>query len=89
MTSQVKNRFFSIFSPRWSYNFRWLTLSIAVGVVSGIGAIVFDELLHLILKHTITFYTGYVEPLRGAPAGKLTLNKQKLITMLIFYLDFQ
>jgi chloride channel protein, CIC family len=58
-------------SPRWSYHFRWFTLSIAVGVVSGIGAIVFDELLLHILKYTITAFTGYIEPGRGAPLGKV------------------
>jgi CIC family chloride channel protein len=40
-------------------------------VVSGIGAIVFDDLLLSILKHTITAFTGYVEPGRGTPLGKV------------------
>ncbi len=56
---------------RWSFHFRWVVLSILVGIVSGIGAIVFDELLHLILKYTITYFTGYLEPLRGAPAAQV------------------
>ena len=58
-------------SRRWSYHFRWILLSIAVGIVSGIGAVVFDELLHLVLKYTITFFTGYVEPMRWAPASQV------------------
>jgi CIC family chloride channel protein len=71
LTPVPKKRRFPFISPRWSYHFRWVTLSIAVGVVSGIGAIVFDELLHLILRLTITHFTGYIEPLRGAPAAKV------------------
>ena len=71
MTPPAKPRLFPFISPRWSYHFRWVTLSIAVGVVSGIGAIVFDELLQFILRHTITALTGYLEPTRGAPAGKV------------------
>jgi CIC family chloride channel protein len=66
-----KARLFPFISPRWSYHFRWVTLSIAVGIVSGIGAVIFDELLHLILKFTITHFTGYIEPLRGAPASEV------------------
>ncbi len=71
MTPVPKKRRFPFISPRWSYHFRWVTLSIAVGVVSGVGAIVFDELLHLILRLTITHFTGYIEPMRGAPAAKV------------------
>lgn len=56
---------------RWSFHFRWFVLSIAVGIVSGIGAIVFDELLHFILKCTVTYFTGYLEPQRYAPAAKV------------------
>jgi CIC family chloride channel protein len=71
LTPPAKERLFPFISPRWSYHFRWVTLSIAVGVVSGIGAIVFDELLLTILKYTITAFTGYVEPSRGAPAAQV------------------
>jgi CIC family chloride channel protein len=71
LTPPAKPRLFPLISPRWSYHFRWVTLSIAVGVVSGIGAIVFDELLQFILRHTITFLTGYLEPTRGAPAAQV------------------
>jgi CIC family chloride channel protein len=66
-----KSALTSFKNRRWSYHFRWVLLSILVGIVSGIGAIVFDELLHLVLKYTITYYTGYLEPLRGAPAAKV------------------
>ncbi|MEJ2670950.1 MAG: chloride channel protein [Deltaproteobacteria bacterium] len=40
-------------------------------MVSGIGAIVFDELLLNILRHTIVAFTGYLEPKRGAPAAEV------------------
>jgi len=42
-----------------------------VGVVAGVGAIVFDGLLQFFLRHTITFMTGYLEPVRGAPADQV------------------
>jgi CIC family chloride channel protein len=71
LTPPLKERTFPFISPRWSYHFRWVALSIAVGVVSGIGAIVFDELLLFILRHTITLLTGYTEPLRGAPVAQI------------------
>jgi CIC family chloride channel protein len=71
LTPPLKELTFPFISPRWSYHFRWVTLSIAVGVVSGIGAIVFDELLLFILKHTITCFTGYMEPVRGAPVAQV------------------
>ncbi|MCK9377094.1 MAG: chloride channel protein [Syntrophobacterales bacterium] len=71
MTPPATERHFPFISPRWSYHFRWVVLSIAVGVVSGLGAIVFDELLLYILRHTVTFLTGYLEPARGAPAAQV------------------
>jgi CIC family chloride channel protein len=71
LTPPAKARLFPFISARWSYHFRWFTLSIAVGVVSGIGAIIFDELLLTILRHTITAFTGYIEPGRGAPAAQV------------------
>jgi CIC family chloride channel protein len=46
-------------------------LSIAVGVVSGLGAIFFDELLQLTLKYCIHLRTGYMEPARGAPLATI------------------
>ncbi len=49
-------------------------LSIAVGVVAGVGAIVFDQLLHQTLE-ALYWLTGYVEPGRGAArtlAGEIT-----------------
>jgi CIC family chloride channel protein len=46
-------------------------LSLAVGVVSGLGAIFFDELLLITLKYCIHLRTGYMEPSRGAPLASI------------------
>jgi CIC family chloride channel protein len=66
-----KKPLFPPLSPRWSHHFRWVALSIAVGVVSGLGAIFFDEMLQLTLKYCIQLSTGYLEPTRGAPADSI------------------
>lgn len=58
----------SLRSRRWSFHFRWILLSITVGVVSGFGAIFFDELLAQTFKYCIYLRTGYLEPAPGAPA---------------------
>jgi CIC family chloride channel protein len=54
---------------QWSRHFRWMWLSILVGVVAGFGAILFDESLKLTFHYLITFHTGYAEPPRGADAA--------------------
>jgi CIC family chloride channel protein len=46
--------------------FRHLLLSILVGVVSGLGAILFDMLLNLALRYFVNLPTGYIEPGTGA-----------------------
>ena len=51
----------------WPRQFRLTLLSIAVGVVAGLGAILFDQLLHLALN-VLHLVTGYLEPGRGSPA---------------------
>ena len=58
-------------NPRWRYHCRWILLSLAVGVVSGFGAIFFDELLALTFKYCIQLRTGYLEPAPGAPAATI------------------
>jgi len=58
-------------SRRWSFHFRWILLSIAVGVVSGFGAIFFDELLARTFEFCIKLHTGYSEPSPGAPGGTI------------------
>jgi len=50
----------------WPRQVRLTLLSIAVGVVAGVGAILFDQLLGLALDLLGTI-TGYVEPGRGSP----------------------
>jgi CIC family chloride channel protein len=52
----------------WPRQFRLTLLSIAVGVVAGIGAVLFDQLLHLALDG-LRLITGFIEPGRGAPAS--------------------
>jgi len=53
---------------RWPAQLRLMLLSIAVGVVAGLGAILFDHLLALALGRLIHPHTGYMEPGAGAPA---------------------
>ena len=53
----------------WAGHFRWPLLSIAVGVVSGLGAILFEELLRQALHHFLHLPTGFFEPLRGSEAA--------------------
>ena len=51
----------------WPRQFRLTLLSIAVGVVAGLGAILFDQLLSFALE-MLHLVTGYLEPGRGSPA---------------------
>ena len=53
---------------KWPRQFRLTLLSVAVGVVAGIGAILFDELIGLALE-ALRLITGYAEPGREAPAS--------------------
>jgi len=50
----------------WSGHFRWPLMSIAVGVVSGLGAILFEELLRRALHFFLHLPTGFLEPMKGA-----------------------
>ena len=52
----------------WSGHFRWPLLSIAVGLVSGLGAILFEELLRNALYYFLHLPTGFVEPVKGVGA---------------------
>lgn len=56
-----------------------MLLSIAVGVISGLGAILFDELLQIVLKYLIINPTGYLEPGKGAPAAAVLSFTSKSI----------
>ena len=53
----------------WSGHFRWPLISIAVGVVSGFGAILFEDLLRHALHFFLYLPTGFMEPLKGAEAA--------------------
>ncbi|OGP33410.1 MAG: chloride channel protein [Deltaproteobacteria bacterium GWC2_65_14] len=55
-------------TAKWPRQFRLTLLSVAVGVVAGIGAILFDQLLGYSL-HLLQMITGYAEPGRGSPAS--------------------
>jgi CIC family chloride channel protein len=56
----------------WAGHIRWPLMSIVVGVVSGLGAIFFEELLRIAFYHFIQQPTGYVEPLIGAKVATVT-----------------
>lgn len=53
----------------WPPQFRLMFLSIAVGIIAGLGAIFFDRLLAFTLDVLIRPHTGYGEPGRGAAAA--------------------
>jgi len=52
--------------------FRLMLLSIGVGIVAGLGAILFDRLLVWMLHAVLETFTGYAEPRAGAPAASLS-----------------
>lgn len=52
----------------WTGHFRWPLLSLAVGLVAGVGAILFEEALRLTLRYLVYLPTGYLEPPPGADA---------------------
>jgi CIC family chloride channel protein len=56
---------------QWPRTFRLTLLSIAVGVVAGVGAVAFDHLLALALE-ALHLITGYMEPGRGAASNLAT-----------------
>lgn len=51
--------------------FRLMLLSIGVGIVAGLGAILFDRLLVWMLHAVLETFTGYAEPRAGPPAEPL------------------
>lgn len=53
---------------RWSQHWRWPFLSIIVGIIAGLGAILFEESLRWTLKHFLSLSTGFQEPGGGRPA---------------------
>ena len=53
----------------WAGHFRWPLLSVAVGLVSGCGAILFEEMLRKALYFFLHLPTGFLEPKQGADAA--------------------
>jgi len=51
--------------------FRLMLLSVGVGVVAGLGAILFDRLLGWTLHNVLEAFTGYAEPQAGSSAASL------------------
>lgn len=48
----------------WAGNFHWPLLTIAVGIVAGLGAILFEELLRLAVYYFLHLPAGFMEPSR-------------------------
>ena len=57
----------------WSGHFRWPLMSIAVGIVAGLGAILFEELLRYALYHFLHLPTGFLEPVTGTEAADVAM----------------
>jgi len=55
----------------WPTQIRLMLLSAAVGIVAGLGAILFDKVLGLSLGWFLKGFTGYSEPAAGASAASL------------------
>jgi hypothetical protein len=55
----------------WSGNFRWPLMSIAVRIVSGLGAILFEELLRWSLHFLLHLPTGFIEPGASTSARRM------------------
>ena len=51
--------------------FRLMLLSIGVGIVAGLGAILFDRLLGWTLHTVLQAFTGHAEPRAGSSAASL------------------
>ncbi len=68
----LKRIFFSFFAPSeeerygWSSQIRWPLLSIVVGIMAGLGAVLFEVLLKQTLHNFLHLPTGYLEPIKGA-----------------------
>ncbi|HOV86725.1 MAG TPA: chloride channel protein [Syntrophobacteraceae bacterium] len=56
----------------WSGRFRGTFLSIVVGVIAGLGAILFEELLRQALHYFLFLSTGFKEPLQGSEAAAVS-----------------
>lgn len=70
LTEKVRN-LVSRWISSWPTQFRLMLLSAAVGIVAGLGAILFDKVLGLSLDWFLKGFTGYSEPAAGASAASL------------------
>jgi chloride channel protein, CIC family len=57
----------------WSSQFRWPLMSIAVGIVAGLGAILFEELLRNAFYYFLHLPTGFLEPVPGMKAADVAV----------------
>ncbi len=57
-----------------AYLRKWALIAIAIGVVSGIGAIAFKELMDLIMEYTLVKVTGYVPPQPLGEGGEISFS---------------
>ncbi|MDD5641632.1 MAG: chloride channel protein [Syntrophales bacterium] len=70
--SSMKKGVSAFFAPAederygWSSHVRWPLLSIVVGIMAGLGAIFFEELLKNTLHFFLNLPTGYLEPIKGS-----------------------
>ncbi|MGD0827553.1 MAG: chloride channel protein [Desulfobaccales bacterium] len=77
----MNGRFFRLIKGRiaperygGSGHFRWPLMSLGVGVVSGFGAILFEELLRRALHFFLYLPTGYLEPSRGSEVSTVAAS---------------
>src|SRR5512143_992214 len=70
IVERLRDRFSKELS-RLPSQFRLMLLSVGVGIVAGVGAILFDRLLGWTLHAVLESFTGYAEPKTGSPAASL------------------
>src|SRR5512143_1557858 len=70
IVERLRDRFSKELS-RLPSQFRLMLLSVGVGIVAGLGAILFDRLLGWTLHAVLESFTGYAEPKTGSPAASL------------------
>lgn len=66
-------RFFTVGEFSWLDQFRWPLLSIIVGIIAGLGAILFEESLRWTFRHFLSLPTGFMEP-EGAASAELVAS---------------
>lgn len=61
----------------WTGQFRWPLLSIIVGLIAGLGAILFEESLRWTFRHLLSLPTGFQEP-GGEASAELVASLSSL-----------